>query len=47
MNIFGRRSVNEDVVYCLDIERLLDFSVWGDEEMSERNSDEEACQDDI
>lgn len=47
MNIFRRGSIDEDVVYCLDVERLLNFGVRGDEQVSEWNSDEKTCQNDI
>jgi len=46
-NICVRCSVDEDVVDCLDVERLLDFGVRGDEEVNKRNADEKTCQENV
>ena len=46
-NICVRCSVDEDVVDCLDVERLLDLGVRGGEEVKKRNANEKTCQENI
>lgn len=47
IDIVGRRAVDEDVVDGLDGEGLLDFGVWGDEEVEEDERGEDESKESI